>query len=99
MRSFSSAGCLYGICLAGKYTRDPESFDMIRIAREHVVYDPIYLYSWVKVYTTLNSAVKARKENTASTIETLTKVAEQAIEDYVQAIRTDSNRNGVIQHV
>lgn len=77
----------YEICLASKYTRDPESFDMIRIAREHVVYDPMYLYSWGKVYSTLNGAVKARNENTASTIATLTKVAEQAVEDFVQAVK------------
>lgn len=77
----------YEICLASKYTRDPESYDMLKLAREHIVYDPGYFYGWGKLYTTLNNAVKERQENIASTVEALSEIATKEMEAYIQALK------------
>ncbi|MBQ3125428.1 MAG: hypothetical protein IJC15_00035, partial [Clostridia bacterium] len=80
----------YEVCMGAKYTRDPQSYDMIKIARENVVYDPGFCYAWGNLYSTLDKLVKERNDAVASTLAEMTSVAEAGMKDYFEAIQKNS---------
>ena len=76
----------YNICLQSKYVRDEESFDMINLARENIVYDIGFIYDWGGLYSRITDAAHQGDAALASLIESGKNAAEQAMKNYVDAI-------------
>ena len=76
----------YDICLNSKYTRDEESFDMINLARENIIYDIGAFYDWGKMYSSITTAASKTDSALASLIESYRSATEAEIEAYVKAI-------------
>lgn len=77
----------YEVCMGAKYSRDEQSYDMIKISSKSRVYDPGYCYDWGKLYSTLNTSAQNRVESVASVIETLASASEKAMTEYVEKVK------------
>lgn len=77
----------YNICLESKYTRDPESFEMIGLARQNVLYDIGFIYDWGKLYSSMNAAAAANDGTMASLIGSLSDTAKAAAENFIKELR------------
>ena len=74
----------YDICLESKYTRDAESFDMIELSRENVIYDIGFIYDWSGIYTEITSAAAGCKGNLASLLATYGEPAVAAAKSFIE---------------
>ena len=77
----------YDICLNSKYTRDEESFDMINLTRENVIYDVGAFYDWGKMYSSITQAAANTDGALASLIDSYKSAAEAEVKDYVDAVK------------
>jgi len=77
----------YDICLNAKYTRDEESFEMINIARENLVFDVIYICDFGGLKDALDNAASSLDNSLASIIASNQSATEAAIKDYVDAVK------------
>lgn len=77
----------YNICLESKYTRDPESFEMIELARENVIYDIGFIYDWGGMYTAITNATAECKGNLASLIASYSESASEAANSFVEKLQ------------
>ena len=81
--SYELTDTYLNVCLESKYTRDIESYEMVKLARENVVIDMSFLYNWGNLGTTLTNAVPSG-DSFASKIASLSKVATKTIEKFVE---------------
>lgn len=55
--SYELTDVYYHTALESKYTRDAESYEMIELGTEKIIYDMAAVYGWGSLYSTLNSAL------------------------------------------
>ena len=79
--SYDITDTYFNVCLNSKFTRDPESFEMIKLAMEKIVLDVAFIYDFGGMGSTLNSSV-AKDVPFASTYKSLEKVAKRTIERF-----------------
>ncbi len=74
----------YDICLQSKYTRDEESWEMLAISIENIVYDVGYIFNtqFSGLHTKLLSALTEGGDTLASTVASLRDAAEAGIEKF-----------------
>lgn len=72
----------FNVCLNSKFTRDQESFEMIKLAMENIVLDTAFIYNFGNIGTTLNNSV-LQGAPFASSYKTVEKVAGRTIEKFV----------------
>ena len=77
----------YNICLESKYTRDPESFEMIELARQNVLYDIGFIYDWGKLYSSMTTAAAANDGTMSSLIASLSPTAKTAADDFIGELK------------
>ncbi len=77
----------YNICLESKYTRDAESFEMIELARQNVVYDIGFIYDWGKLYSSITNAGASNKDNIASLVASFSTAAKEAAEAFIEELK------------
>ena len=77
----------YDICLESKYTRDAESFDMIELSRENVIYDIGFIYDWSGIYTAITNAAAGCKGNLASLLASYGDSAVTAAESFIEKLQ------------
>ena len=57
--SYDLTDAFWNVCFQSKYTRDPESFEMITLAKKNTVYDPWVYYDFAKLMTDMKDGVMA----------------------------------------
>lgn len=77
----------YNICLESKYTRDPESFEMIELARQNVLYDIGFIYDWGKLYSSMTLAAAANDGTMSSLIASLSPAAKTAANEFISKLK------------
>lgn len=55
--SYQLTDAYYYTALESKYTRDAESFEMIKLGTERIIYDMAAIYGWGSLYSSLNNAL------------------------------------------
>jgi len=75
----------FDVCLSGKYTRDPESYEMIRLAEDNIVMDMTFMFDFGTLGTLLTDSIKAKPF--VSTFESKKAAAEQAIAEFFANIQ------------
>ncbi|MCI8388135.1 MAG: hypothetical protein HFE63_06670 [Clostridiales bacterium] len=75
----------YDVCLQSKYTRDEESYEMLKISIKNIVYDIGYMYSsqFAGLHNKLIDAMKNGNNNIASIIASNSSAVEAAISKYI----------------
>ena len=74
----------YDVCLASKYTRDPESSAMIELTRKNVIYDLAWIYDWGKLGTSINTAAAKREGQLATVYASFSLVAQNEATAFAQ---------------
>lgn len=71
----------YDICLQSKYTRDVESYDMLKLATENIIYDIGYFYDaqFGMLHTSLIGDILKGGENLSSIVAKKQKMTEEKI--------------------
>lgn len=72
----------YGVCLESKYTRDEQSFEMIELATEKIIFDMGMIYGWGGLFTSLNTSLHAGNEFSA-VYKSAEKIAEKEIAKFL----------------
>lgn len=85
--SYDISNAYYDICLESKYTRDAESFDMIELAREHVIYDIGFIYDFGKMYSSITSSVAKCQGNLASLLASYGESAVAAADSFIEKLQ------------
>ncbi len=79
----------FNTCLEGKYARDRESPEMLRLARENIVYDPGFIYNWANLGTNIWKGVINANQGYASLIagsrDNAVKKMEEMMETFAEA--------------
>ena len=70
----------FDVCLSGKYTRDQESYEMIRLAEENIVMDMTFMYDFGTLGTLLTNSIKSAPF--VSTFESKKEAAATAISEF-----------------
>lgn len=73
----------YEVCFQSKYTRDEESYEMLKLAQEKIVYDPCTYYDFGGMMTALNNAVKEGAP-IASLYESYVSASQTALDEFNQ---------------
>ena len=76
----------YDTCFSGKYTRDEESYEMIELARKHIVYDPGFIYQWGGLDKSITNGIMSDSGNYMSLIASMESAAKTAAENFVKEI-------------
>ena len=76
----------YSVCMESKYTRDAESFEMIKLASENITYDPGFIYDWGGLGTTIRASIMNLGGNYASLIAQNAPASKQAMQDFLEDI-------------
>lgn len=72
--SYALTDTYYNVCLNSKFTRDQESFEMIKLATENIVLDSAFIYDFGNIGSTLNTSL-LNGEPFASTYKSVEKAA------------------------
>ena len=70
----------FDVCLSGNYTRDQESYEMIRLAEENIVMDMTFMYDFGTLGSLLTYSVKSKPF--VSTFESKKEAAATAISEF-----------------
>lgn len=76
----------YSVCMESKYTRDAESYEMIELACENIVYDPGFVYNWGRLGSTIKTAIMTGNSNYASLIAQNATASKTAMEDFMKEL-------------
>lgn len=82
--SYNVFEAYYTTCLESKYTRDIESFEMIQLGRERIVYDLAFFYDFGKIGSSLNSAAAKGEGNFTSIYASLESAAVAEMEKFIE---------------
>jgi hypothetical protein len=76
----------YSVCMESKYTRDEESYEMIELAQQNIIYDPGFVYDWGGLGSNIRTAVMGSSQNYASLLASFESAATTAAEKFVSEI-------------
>lgn len=76
----------YSVCMESKYTRDAESYEMIELACENIVYDPGFVYNWGRLGSTIKTAIMTGNSNYASLLAQNASASKTAMEDFMKEL-------------
>ena len=76
----------YSVCMESKYTRDEESYEMIKLAQQNIIYDPGFVYNWGSLGSNIRTAVMGSSQNYASLLASFESAAKAAAEKFVEEI-------------
>ncbi|MBQ2706680.1 MAG: hypothetical protein IJF67_00345 [Clostridia bacterium] len=75
----------YEICLQSKYTRDAESYEMIELAAENIVFDLGFVFNWGGLTGNIRQNIMVKDSNYASMVASLSTAADEAMKKFVDA--------------
>ena len=76
----------YSVCMESKYTRDAESYEMIKLACENIVYDPGFIYDWGGLGSKVKSAIMTGNSNYASLLAQNAPASTAAMEEFMKGL-------------
>ena len=78
----------YNVCMASKYTRDAESYDMVRLCLDNIVIDPGFVFDWGGLGSAVTLGIAAGGKEYTSIAASKQSSAEKAMQKFLDAVST-----------
>ena len=78
----------YEACMASKYTRDEESYEMIELASENIIYDTGFIFNWGNLGTSIRISIKQSGGSYASLLASLESMSNTAMNNFINLLNS-----------
>ena len=76
----------YEVCMSSKYTRDEESYEMIELASENIIYDTGFIFNWGNLGTMIRTNIKSSSGNYASLLASLESASQTEMAKFIETL-------------
>jgi len=76
----------YKVCMESKYTRDAESYEMIELAAQNIVFDMGFVFNWGGLSDNIRQKIMVADSNYATLLASLQTAADTAMKKFIDEI-------------
>ena len=76
----------YKVCMSSKYTRDEESYEMIELASENIIYDTGFIFNWGNLGKMIRTNIKSSSGNYASLLASLESASQTEMAKFIETL-------------